>query len=105
MVVIFNFGHLPFWSSFILVVSHLVRLPFWSFSILVLGQKQKGGQIGTYSEGLRLKEYNRRFSRPTFLDKIISKMVIRMVHFGDILCSQVDIFLKIVIKLRFMTNY
>ena len=36
ILVFFNFGRLPFWSSSILVVFHFGHLPFWSSSILVV---------------------------------------------------------------------
>ena len=36
ILVVFHFGHLPFWSSSILVIFHFGRLPFWSSSILVI---------------------------------------------------------------------
>merc|ERR1712215_536676 len=35
VLVVFHFGRLPFWSSFILVIFHLGRLPFGSSSIWV----------------------------------------------------------------------
>merc|ERR1712030_223643 len=36
ILIVFQFGRLPFWSSSILVVFHFGHLPFWSSSILVV---------------------------------------------------------------------
>merc|ERR1712055_1216787 len=41
-----HFGHLPFWSSSILVVFHFGRLPFWSSSILVVFRQRSSSVKG-----------------------------------------------------------